>query len=139
MGENVWDTMLQDATYREWTSVFNEGGSYFEGSWEAGSEIRFLGPDSQTGKLGGMYARIRESRRPEFVSVEHLGMIADGLVDTTSDAVKKWAPAFENYAFSEKDGGTEVVVELDLDQAQRAFFDETWPVALQKLKTLAER
>ena len=35
----VWDVMLADETYRQWTSVFQEG-SYYEGRWEKGSEIR---------------------------------------------------------------------------------------------------
>ena len=29
--EKVWDTMLNDVTYRQWTSVFNPPGSYYEG------------------------------------------------------------------------------------------------------------
>jgi uncharacterized protein YndB with AHSA1/START domain len=28
----VWDVMLAQDTYRDWTSAFAEG-SYFEGSW----------------------------------------------------------------------------------------------------------
>lgn len=38
--EKVWDIMLSNATYREWTSAFNPG-SYFSGSWEQGSQILF--------------------------------------------------------------------------------------------------
>lgn len=136
--EKVWKTMLEDATYRQWTSAFNEGGSYFEGSWEQGSEIRFIGPDPATGELGGMYSRIHESRPHEFVSIEHLGIIVNGVVDTTSDEAKKWAPAFENYTFRDVGGATEVLVELDMNDEFAAFFDETWPVALGKLKALAE-
>ena len=41
--QDVWTTMLNDATYREWTSVFNSESSY-EGDWNQGSEIRFSGP-----------------------------------------------------------------------------------------------
>src|SRR5688572_4275671 len=54
----VWDTMLKDATYREWTSAFNPHGSWYEGSWEEGSTIRFLGPD-ENGQVGGMVSRIK--------------------------------------------------------------------------------
>ena len=137
--EKVWKTMLEDATYRQWTSAFNEGGSYYEGSWDKGSEIRFLGPDPESGKLGGMFARIHDNRPHEFVSIEHLGIIDDGRVDTTSDAVKKWTPAFENYTFRDKDGGTELIVETDTDEEYAPMFEELWPKALQQLKALAER
>ena len=59
--KKVWDTMLGDATYRDWTTAFAEG-SYYEGSWELGKEIRFLSPQG-----GGMVAVIAERRdnRPE--------------------------------------------------------------------------
>ena len=39
--EKVWHTMLDDKTYRERTAEFNPG-SYYEGDWKQGSEIRFL-------------------------------------------------------------------------------------------------
>lgn len=39
--EKVWQTMLDDPTYRQWTRVFMPG-SYFEGAWEEGSKIRFV-------------------------------------------------------------------------------------------------
>jgi uncharacterized protein YndB with AHSA1/START domain len=136
--QKVWDTMFQDATYREWTSVFNPGGSWFEGDWSEGSRIRFLGP-GEDGKIGGMVSRIKTNRPLEHVSIEHLGMIQDGEEDTTSDAVKAWAPAFENYSFSEKGGATEVQVDMDIDAEHRTEFEAMWPKALTKLKELAER
>lgn len=135
--QKVWDTMLQDATYRVWTSVFNPQGSWFEGDWAQGSTIRFLGPD-ENGQIGGMVSRIRESRPGEYVSIEHLGMIHDGQEDTTSDAVKEWTPAFENYTLVDKDGATDVIVDMDSDERHVQMFEEAWPRALQKLKELAE-
>ena len=134
----VWDTMLQDATYREWTRAFNPGGSWYEGSWTQGSTIRFLGP-GEDGTLGGMISRIKENRPYEYVSIEHLGVIQDGKEDTTSEDVKKWVPAFENYTFSERNGGTELLVDMDIDESHRTMFEETWPKALGDLKALAER
>lgn len=136
--QKVWKTMLEDATYREWTRAFNPG-SYFEGSWEQGSEMRFLGPDPATGKTGGMYSRIHDIRPNEFVSIEHLGFIQDGKIDTTSDEVKKWTPAFENYTFNEQDGITEVLVEMDMAEEMVDDFQDMWSKALQDLKVLAEK
>ncbi len=40
----VWATMLQSPTYERWTAAFCEG-SRFEGSWDEGQTMRFLGPD----------------------------------------------------------------------------------------------
>lgn len=136
--EKVWDTMLQDRTYRVWTSEFNPKGSWFEGDWSQGSTIRFLGP-GEDGKPAGMVSRINQNRPHEFVSIEHLGFIHDGKEDTTSEAVKKWTPAFENYTFRETNGQTEVLVDMDTDDEHKKMFEEMWPKALEKLKELAER
>lgn len=38
--EKVWRTMLEDATYRQWTSAFGEGSS-FVGDWNEGSKFSF--------------------------------------------------------------------------------------------------
>lgn len=136
--EKVWDTMFNNETYRKWTAPFHPG-SYYEGSWEQGSEIRFIGPDPETGEKMGMYSRIAENRPHEFVSIEHIGIIKGDVVDTTSDEVKKWAPAFENYTFIEKDGGTEVVIDQDINDEYKAMFEDMWPKALDALKELAEK
>lgn len=136
--EKVWHTMLDDATYRQWTKPFNEGSRY-EGVWETGSEMKFIGCDENGKESGGMYSRIKEARPYEFVSIEHLGMINEnGEIDTTSEAVKKWTPAFENYTFNDTDGGTEVLVEIDISDEWKDMFNDMWPKALVKLKEIAE-
>jgi len=136
--EKVWNTMLDDKTYRMWTTPFNEG-SYYKGDWSKGSKIIFLGPDPETGKEGGMVSRIAENKLYEFISIEHLGIIKDGVEDTTSEDVKKWTPAFENYTFQEKNGTTEVLVEMDINDEYKEMFEGMWPKALQVLKEIAEK
>lgn len=136
--EKVWHTMLDDASYREWTTVFSPG-SYYNGEWKQGSKMLFLGPDPETGKEGGMVSRIAEVKPYEFVSIEHLGLVKEGIEDTTSEAAKKWAPAFENYTFKEKDGATELLVDLDSEEAFAEMFENMWPEGLKKLKQLAEK
>ena len=135
--QTVWTTMLDDATYREWTSAFNENGSYFEGEWTRGSEIRFLGPDDK-GAVGGMIATVEESRPHEFISLRYLGQIVRGVEDRTSDAAKEFIGAHENYSFTEASGVTTLKVEVDSNDEFAAMFNEAWPVALAKLKDLAE-
>jgi len=132
--EKVWNTMFADETYRQWAAAF-EPGSQFKGSWEEGSEIQFVGADGNM----GMYSRIAENRKHEFVSIEHLGIVKDGVVDTTSEEATKWAPAFENYTFKEVDGGTEVSVDQDMQEEYKEMFEAMWPKALQTLKELSEK
>jgi uncharacterized protein YndB with AHSA1/START domain len=131
--EKVWNTMLEDATYREWTAEFHPG-SYYDGSWNAGEEIRFLSPGGN-----GMISRIAENRRHEFISIEHLGFIANDVVDTDSADARAMAGARENYTFSEADGVTTVTVEADTTPDYSAMFAEMWPRALRKLKEICER
>ena len=135
--EKVWDTMLEDRTYRIWTEEFTPGSHYI-GSWEEGSKILFLGP-ANDGKLGGMISRIKENKLHKFISIEHLGEVLDGVEDTTSDRVKIWAGALENYTFIDKGNKTELVVDLDINEEFKEMFEGMWPKALQKLKSICEK
>lgn len=136
--EKVWQAMFDDEPYREWTKAFNPG-SYYKGSWEKGSKILFLGPDPKTGEEGGMVSRIAENKPYEFISIEHLGIVQNGVEDTTSKEARKWAPAYENYTFIEKGGSTEVLVEMDTDDEHVELFQKMWPDALERLKKIAEQ
>jgi uncharacterized protein YndB with AHSA1/START domain len=134
--EKVWDTMLDDKTYRIWTEAFMPG-SHYVGDWNRGSKILFLAPDEE-GKLGGMVSRIKENRKYDFISIEHLGVVSDGKEDTTSDAVNPWAGSLENYTFKDKSGSTEILVEMDSNEEYAEMFADMWPKALQKLKEISE-
>jgi len=135
--ERVWQTMLDDQPYRAWTEAFFPG-SYYEGDWSKGSKMRFLGP-GEGGKTDGMVARVKENRRHEFISLEHYGIVQEGVEDTTGEAAKGWAGAQENYTFKPSDIGTDVVVDVDVDDNFKQTFQDAWPRALQKLKQLAEK
>jgi uncharacterized protein YndB with AHSA1/START domain len=135
--EKVWDTMLREDTYNKWTEVFAPG-SHYKGDWNEGSKIHFLAPN-KTGKMEGMVSRIKESRKPDFVSIEHLGIVSGEVEDTKSEEVKKWAGALENYTLREKDGMTELLVDTDTNEEYKQMFEDMWPQALHKLKELSEK
>lgn len=128
----VWQAMLHSPTYEQWTAAFCEG-SHYQGSWEPGETIRFFDPEGN-----GMVATIAEHRPAEFVSIRHLGFIAGGVEDTTSEAVHAWAPCHENYSFSDESGGTRVRVDADVFGGYEDFMAATWPKALARLKLLCE-
>ena len=135
--EVVSKTMLDDDTYREWAATFSPG-SYFEGSWQPGSEIRFLGDGHEDEPLGGMVGVIAEHRPHEFVSIEYTGVILNGAFDTSSEYAQKLKGTHENYTFSESEGVTTLTVDLDVDEEEADMFEEMWPRSLDKLKELAE-
>jgi len=135
--EAVWDAIVNDAKYRLWTSAFQET-SYFEGSWNKGDSIRFLGINEK-GEKEGMVSEIAESIYPQYISIKHLGYIFNGIDDTTSEEIRKWAPAFENYTL-EKSGEDKTLFKLDMDVTEEFhdMFLELWPKALAKLKEVSE-
>ncbi len=130
--EKVWNTLLNDPTYRIWTSVFCEG-SYAVGDWKEGSKILFL-----NGEGKGMSSRIFRHVPNEFISIQHLGSVNNGIEEYDSEEIKKWSGALENYSAIERNGATELVVELDVTENDETYFKDTWPKALEKLKEIAE-
>jgi hypothetical protein len=128
----VWDVMLDADTYTRWTSAFGEG-SYYEGSWSQGGRIRFMSPSGD-----GMVAEIAENRPHAFLSIRHLGIVAGGVEDTTSDAVRAWAPAYENYTLHAVPEGTKLVVDQDVTADFEQFMKDAWSKALETLGRLCE-
>lgn len=139
--EKVQNTMLEDATYRQWTEPFNPTGSFFEGDWSEGSTMRFLGSNPD-GTKSGMKSLVKESRPYDFISVQHLGEIRKGEEVLLVGEGTPNTEMFENYTLTEKDGATEVLVELtsstDFPAEYRNMFESMWPKALEKVKALAE-
>jgi len=129
----VWRTMLEDETYRAWTSAFQEG-SYAVTDWKPGSKALFLAPDGS-----GMVSRVAEHRPNEFLSLEHLGVVNEGVEDTESEEVRKWAGARENYTLTEGRETVNLRVDMDATEEHKKFFEEVWPKALATLKDLSER
>lgn len=137
--QKVWEIMLNDETYRQWTDAFHPG-SYYEGSWDKGSTIRFLAEDG--GETGGMVSKIVENIPYEFLSIEHLGEVIDGQDDVSSENARQWAGAHENYTLTENNGVTTVMVDLESQHVapeMTAMLEGMWPPALQKLKEIAEK
>lgn len=128
----VFRLMLDPQAYRDWTSPFAEG-SHFVGSWQQGQKIRFLSPCGD-----GMVSEIADHRPDAFISIRHLGYVTQGLEDTQSDAVRAWAPAYENYRFLATPTGTRLVIEQDATPEFKAYLAEAWPKALRRLQALCE-
>jgi len=135
----VYDTMLgisSKSTYEQWTSTFNPTSSY-EGNWEKGNKILFIGVDEK-GEKGGMVSRVAEITPNRFVSIQHYGLVKADKEITEGPEVEKWANGFENYTFEENDGITTVTVDLDTTEDFVSYMNETYPKALEKLKQLCE-
>ncbi len=134
--ETVFEMMLGKATYKQWTAAFNPT-SDFEGGWNKGDKIYFIGYDENNVK-GGMVATIKENILNKFVSIQHLGIYENGLEITSGPKVEGWAGAEENYSFSEQNGITTLTIDVDANTEYVDYFDTTWPKALDLLKAMCE-
>jgi 4-hydroxy-3-methylbut-2-enyl diphosphate reductase IspH len=135
----TYDYMLgitHKSTYEQWTSVFNPTSTY-EGNWEQGSKILFVGVDEH-GEKGGMVSRIVENKPNQFVSIQHQGLLKAGMEITEGPEVDQWANGFENYTFNENNGTTTVTVDLDTAADFVDYMKQTYPNALNKLKEICE-
>ncbi|PZP30151.1 MAG: ATPase [Roseateles depolymerans] len=127
----VWGCMLDPLGYRDWTRAFCEG-SYYEGRWQTGERLRFLDPQGN-----GMEAVVDDCRLHERVSLRLVGELREGRPLADSALLRE--PAHERYAFGPApDGGTRLEVQLQGMDGCLDFLDSAWPVALQRLKALAE-
>ncbi len=136
----VFDAMLgltDKKTYEAWTAEFNPTSTY-EGKWDKGSKMYFVGTDGE-GKRGGMISEIVESIPNKFVSIRHYGILKGDEEITSGADVEKWAGGLKNYTLVEKDGSTLLSIDIDIAEEYQDFFDETWPKALEKLKEIAEK
>ena len=136
----VYDFMLginSKSTYEQWTSMFNPTSTY-EGSWNKGNKILFVGTDEK-GKKEGMVSRIAENIANRFVSIQHYGLVKADKEITEGPEVEKWANGFENYSFEESGGTTTVTVDLDITEDFSDYMNQTYPKALGKLKELCEK
>ncbi len=132
--EKVWEALWQDAHYRNWTSVFGEGSYAITDNWKEGTKVLFLAADG-----GGMVSMVEANRPGEYMSFKHIGEMKDGVEDTSSEKIKEWAGSMENYTLTEEDGKTTLDVDMGITEAYKEFFINTWPIALQKLKEIAEK
>lgn len=141
----VYDFMLgknSKSTYEQWTSLFNPTSTY-EGSWDKGNKILFVGIDEK-GEKGGMVSRIAENIFNRFVSIQHYGLLKADKEITDGPEVEKWANGFENYTFEENNGpdsyrDTTLTVDLDTAEDFLDYMNQTYPKALDKLKELCEK
>lgn len=85
-----------------------------------------------------MVSEIVENRKNAFISIRHVGFIASGAEDTTSEAILAWVPAYENYTFQARPDGTSMVVDLDVTADFEEDMNQAWPNALALLKNLSE-
>ena len=133
----VFDAVTDKTKFEQWTAEFNPT-STFEGGWQKGDKILFIGVNKE-GKKEGMVSKIRENIPGKQISIQHLGFVDGDNEITEGPEIDKWANAMEEYFLEEKDGKTEFKVAIDITEDFKDYMSNAWPRALKKLKEVAEK
>lgn len=130
----VWETLWSPETYSAWTAPFCEG-SYYRGDLKAGSRIHFLMPAGS-----GMYSDVLWYKEEEKIIFKHLGEIKDFIEQEPTQETEHWTGCIESYRLLQiTENTTEVIVEVDVVDAHMEFMKTKFPLAIEKLKELAEQ
>ena len=131
--QRVWYVLWEKSFYEQWTRLFAEGSTVKTDGWKEGSMVQFLGPNEN-----GMVSMVIANKPNEYMSFRHLGIVKDGVEDTTSDEATGWAGAMENYTLKEENGIIVLTVEMETTEEYKDYFNNKWPKALAKVKELSE-
>lgn len=129
--EKVWDTLWQDDTLREWASIIDPG-TYMIGELKEGNEVQFI--SSENGY--GVTSLVEKLIPNEFLLLRHS---ADTQESGKLEREKQWTGSEESYSLSEKDGITTLNIVFDVPQELEEYFQVNYPIALKKVKELAEK
>ncbi|MDD1721284.1 MAG: SRPBCC domain-containing protein [Euryarchaeota archaeon] len=131
--EKVWKVLWEDATYRDWANIIDEG-QYVVGDWSEGGKIQFLYPSGS-----GVSSVIEKLVPNEFVSFRNAADIENWKEQPLAEKSEEWSGGTESYSLKEEDGVTTLTVAFDVPQAHKDEFEDKFPKALQRVKMLSER
>lgn len=85
-----------------------------------------------------MASRIEEMKAPNVMCFKHLSEVKNSQVQPVTDA--PWSGGLECYRLTDSGNGTtQLVVEVDMVQEFREYFENTFPKALNKVKEISEK
>ncbi len=131
--QKVWEIMIGKETYKDWTNAAWPG-SDFEGAWEKGQSIKFMGPDGS-----GTLANVTTFEPYKKILLTHIAMLQKGGVeDRDSEWAQKWVGSLEGYNFAENNGTTDLTIDMHFYEEWADMFNNDWPKALARLKEICE-
>lgn len=129
--ESVWATLWEDASFRVWANLIDEG-TYMKGEMKEGNEIQFL--SSLNGY--GVTSLIEKLDLNAFVLFRHS---ADTKESGQQERKKEWTGGTESYSLTEKNRITTLTVNAEVPEELEEMFNISLPRALGSIKTLAEK
>lgn len=128
--QKVWDTLWQDATFREWAGIIDPG-THLVGELKEGGEVQFI-----SGNGYGVTSLVEKLVVGESLVLKHS---ADTQDSGKQERENEWTGGKESYSLSEKDGITTLTAAFDVPLEMEEYFKAAYPKALERVKVLAER
>ena len=125
--EKVWKVLFTQHENRNWPSAVNEG-TYFEGTWEEGSVMRFLDDENN-----GMYNSVEKNIPNKELTMKHLGWIYDGELSQ-----QNWEDSTVTYLLESNENGTLLTGKINALDEFVDFFNSKYPSNFEKVKKLSE-
>ncbi|PTQ84959.1 hypothetical protein C8U37_10687 [Trichococcus patagoniensis] len=129
--ESVWATLWEDASFRVWANIIDEG-TYMKGEMKEGNEIQFL--SSVNGY--GVTSLIEKLDPNAFVLFRHS---ADTQASGQQEREKEWTGGKESYSLTEKNRITTLTFNTEVPEELEEIFTISLPKALERIKMLAEK
>ena len=131
--QKVWNILWDTHTYSKWTQAFSET-SRMQSDWKVGGETLF-----QDASGDGMIATIVELEQFKKVVFKHLGILRNGIADTTSIETQEWNGTFEQYVLDEQQGITTLYAEVETSAEYQEMMDRGFQQGFAVVKALAEQ
>ena len=129
--ERVWAILWDDRTFRDWANLIDEG-TYLQGALEEGKEIQFISAENGY----GVTSLVEKLDPNAYVLFRHSADTQDSGQELRE---KEWTGGTESYSLTERNGVTTLVVLADIPEDMEETFAIRLPLALERVKSLAER
>ena len=129
----IWKALWSESGYRNWASVFFEGSHVIATNWDVGSTVHFLSPNKR-----GIYSIIEKHTPNKIIHFKHQGNVEEGAEQPIDEKTKKWSGANEIYSLAEGENCHTLTIEIDIMDEHLDFMNLKLPLALEKIKSLAE-
>jgi hypothetical protein len=129
--EKVWKTLWDDATFRDWAGIIDEG-TYIKGVLKEGNNVEFI--SSVNGY--GVTSFVEKFIPYTLALFRHK---ADTQETGAKGRDKEWTGTSERYELSEKSGVITLTLKTQIPPEQIETFEDRLPKALARIKVLAER
>ena len=126
----VWQTLWDDKTFRDWGNIIDEG-QYMEGVLAEGNEVQFISSEGL-----GVTSFVEKLIPNEYIAFKQ---VADTMDSGKEVRDKEWTGGKESFELAETNGITSLTVNIDIPPGLEEIFQDRFPKALERVKTLAEK